>query len=131
MSFIWSPQKKFSTWRQLWVALATAQKELGLPITDEQISEMKQHVNDIDFDLASKKEKEFRHDVMAHIHTFGEKCPKAKPIIHLGATSCFVGDNTDIILMRESLELVKKNLLKLISLLRDASLKYKDIPTLG
>ncbi|MBQ4382698.1 MAG: adenylosuccinate lyase, partial [Oscillospiraceae bacterium] len=101
MQYIFSPDFKFSTWRRLWIALAESERELGLNITREQIDEMKAHVEDIDYDLAAKYEKKLRHDVMAHVHTFGEACPKAKPIIHLGATSCYVGDNTDIIQMKE------------------------------
>ena len=103
MQYVFSPDFKFGTWRKLWVALAEAEKELGIDITDEQIEEMKAHQTDIDYELAAKKESEVRHDVMAHVLTFGEACPKAKPIIHLGATSCYVGDNTDIIQMREGL----------------------------
>ena len=104
MQYVFSPDFKFGTWRKLWIALAEAEKELGIDITDEQIDEMKAHVDDIDYDMAAQKEKEVRHDVMAHVLTFGEACPKAKPIIHLGATSCFVGDNTDIVQMREGSE---------------------------
>ncbi|MCD6435490.1 MAG: adenylosuccinate lyase, partial [Clostridiales bacterium] len=128
---IFSPNYKFSTWRKLWVALAESEKDLGLNISDEQIQEMKDHIYDIDYDIASMYEKKFRHDVMAHIHTYGEVCPNAKPIIHLGATSAFVGDNTDIIQMREGLYLVRKKLVYLISKLKEFSLEYKDLPTLG
>lgn len=131
MSHIWSPEKKFSTWRLLWIALAEAEKELGLDITQEQIDEMKEHVHDIDWELAEKKEAEFRHDVMAHVHAFGTKCPKAMPIIHLGATSCFVGDNTDLIQMKDSLVLVRSKLLSVIRIMRDFSVKYKSLATLG
>ena len=106
MIALWSPQKKFSTWRRCWVALAEAEQELGLPITDEQLDEMRAHVDDIDFEAARKFEEELRHDVMAHIHAYGAVAPRAKPIIHLGATSCYVGDNTDLILIREGLELL-------------------------
>lgn len=131
MKKLFSPQTKFSYWRKLWIALAESEKELGLDITDEQIAEMKAHVDDIDFDRAKKYESELRHDVMAHIRTFGDACPKARGIIHLGATSCFVGDNTDVILMREGLRLVKKLLLKCISVLADFAEKYKSQPTLS
>ena len=131
MQYIFSPDKKFSTWRKLWVALARAEMELGLPVTQEQIQEMEAHLTDIDYDLAAQKEKELRHDVMAHIHTFGTLCPKAMPIIHLGATSCYVGDNTDVIIMREGLELVRDKLVQVLSNLSQFALKYKALPTLG
>ncbi|WP_312698982.1 adenylosuccinate lyase [Sedimentibacter sp.] len=131
MLYIFSDEKKFSTWRKLWVALAEAEKELGLSITDEQIKEMKANIYNIDYDLAAQKEKEFRHDVMAHVHTFGTCCPSAMPIIHLGATSMYVVDNTDAILMKEALVLLKKKLVNLIKSLSDFCLKYKDLPTLG
>ena len=131
MSYLWSPTKKFSTWRKLWIALAESEKDLGLDITAEQIAEMKEHIMDIDFELADQKETEFRHDVMAHVHTFGTAAPKAMPIIHLGATSCYVGDNTDIIQMKESLILVRSKLVKLMSVLKGFSQKYADMPCLG
>ncbi len=131
MSYIFSDEKKFSTWRKLWVALAKSEKELGLNISDEQIEELENNVFNIDFDMAAQKEKEFRHDVMAHVHTYGAQCPHAKPIIHLGATSAFVGDNTDIIQMREALELVKIKLINLMSELAKFAIKYKGLPTLG
>lgn len=131
MSYVWSPAKKFSTWRRMWLALAEVEQELGLAITTEQIEEMRAHLDDIDFDLAAKKESEFRHDVMAHVHTFGVAAPKAMPIIHLGATSCYVGDNTDLIQMKESLLLVRKKLVKLLDLLKVFAIKFKDMPTLG
>ncbi len=131
MQYIFSPDKKFSTWRKLWVALARAEMELGLPVTQEQIQEMEAHLTDIDYDLTAQKEKELRHDVMAHIHTFGTLCPKAMPIIHLGATSCYVGDNTDVIIMREGLELVRDKLVRVLSNLSQFALKYKALPTLG
>ena len=108
MQYIFSPDKKFSTWRRLWVALARAEMELGLPVTREQVEELEAHVEDIDYDKAAQWEKKLRHDVMAHVHTYGELCPKAMPIIHLGATSCYVGDNTDVIVMREGLELIRR-----------------------
>jgi adenylosuccinate lyase len=131
MSYIWSPSKKFSTWRRLWLALAESEQKLGLNITDEQISEMKDHLNDIDFDLAEQKEAEFRHDVMAHVHTFGVACPKAMPIIHLGATSCYVGDNTDIIQMKDSLVLIRSKMVSLLAIMKNFALKYHNEPTLG
>ncbi len=131
MSYVFSDNKKFSTWRKLWVALAEAEQELGLNITDEQINEMKNNLHNIDYVLAAQKEKEFRHDVMAHVHTFGTACPKAMPIIHLGATSAYVGDNTDVIIMREALLIIKNKLLNLMNVLSQFCLKYKDIPTLG
>ena len=131
MSYNWSPQRKHSTWRRLWVALATAEKELGLDITDEQIDEMKAHLDDIDFEAAAAKEKELRHDVMSHIHIFGELCPKAMPIIHLGATSCYVTDNTELIQMREGLRILRGKMLTLIRVLSGIIEKYRDLPTLG
>lgn len=131
MQFVFSPDFKFSTWRKLWVALAESEKELGLAITDEQISEMKAHTKDIDYDREAEYEKKLRHDVMAHLHTFAELCPKAKPIIHLGATSCYVGDNTDIIQMKEGLLQIKRLLVNAISVLTDFAEKNKDVPTLA
>ncbi len=131
MSYIFSDENKFSNWRKLWVALAESQKELGLDITDEQIKELKENIFNIDFELAAKKEKEFRHDVMAHVHTYGTQCQKAMPIIHLGATSAYVGDNTDIILLKEASLLIKKKLAKLMKVISDFALEYSDTPTLG
>lgn len=131
MKYLFSPDKKFKTWRKLWIALAKAEKELGLPITDEQIAELEAHKDDIDYDMAAKREKEVRHDVMAHVYTYGQKCPKAKGIIHLGATSCYVGDNTDIIVMKEALQLVKDKLVNVIALLSQFAETYKGLPTLG
>ncbi len=131
MQYIFSPDKKFSTWRRLWVALARAEMELGLPVTQEQVDELSAHITDIDYDLAAKKERELRHDVMAHIHTYGAKCPQAMPIIHLGATSCYVGDNTDIIIMREALVLVRDKLVRVLDALARFADKYKSLPTLG
>lgn len=128
---IFSPLNKFSNWRKLWIALAECEKELGLNITDEQVEEMKAHVYDIDFVRAAAIEKEVRHDVMAHVHAFGEQCPKAMPIIHLGATSAYVGDNTDLIVMREALELTKEKLAILIDKLASFADEYKHVPTLG
>ncbi|MGI6728132.1 MAG: adenylosuccinate lyase [Anaerovoracaceae bacterium] len=131
MKYLFSADKKFSTWRRLWVALAESQQELGLPITDTQINELKAHIDDINYEIAEVKEKEVRHDVMAHVYAYGEQCPQAKPIIHLGATSCYVGDNTDIIIMYEGLTLIRKKLINCIKLLSDFALQYKDMPTLG
>ncbi len=131
MSYNWSPQRKHSTWRRLWLALAESEKELGLPITDQQLEQMRAHLDDIDFEAAAKKEAELRHDVMSHIHVFGALCPDARPIIHLGATSCFVTDNTELIQMRDGLKIILGKLLKVIAILADVAEKYKDMPTLG
>ncbi|MBU5488701.1 adenylosuccinate lyase [Clostridium sp. MSJ-8] len=131
MSHIFSDDKKFSTWRKLWVALAECEKELGLNITDEQIAELKAHIYDINYDDAAKREKEVRHDVMSHVYAYGLQCPKAKGIIHLGATSCYVGDNTDVIIMKEALLLVKKKIVTVLDRLSKFALQYKDLPTLG
>lgn len=131
MQYIFSPDKKFSTWRRLWIALARAEMELGLPVTQDQIDQMEAHINDINYELAAKKERELRHDVMAHIHAFGAQCPKAMPIIHLGATSCYVGDNTDIIIMREGLVLIRNKLVRVLHALAEFADKYKALPTLG
>ena len=131
MSYIWSPAKKFSTWRKLWIALATAEKELGLDITDEQIEEMKAHIYDINNERAAEKEKLLRHDVMAHIHAWGEQVPKAMPIIHLGATSCYVGDNTDLIQIKESMKIIREKLVACIDSLAKFADKYKAMATLG
>lgn len=131
MQHIFSPDFKFSTWRKLWIALAQSEQELGINISDEQIEEMQAHVYDIDYDFAKAREKETRHDVMAHVLTFGQACPKAKPIIHLGATSCYVGDNTDIIQMREGLMQIKKLLVTCIKATRDFADKNKSIATLA
>ena len=131
MQYIFSPDKKFSTWRRLWIALARAEMELGLPVTQEQIDEMEAHLTDIDYDSAAQWERKLRHDVMAHIHAWGEQCPKAMPIIHLGATSCYVGDNTDVILMREALELVRDKLVRVLHALSVFANQYKALPTLG
>lgn len=128
---IFSPNNKFSNWRKLWVALAEAEQELGLNITDAQIAELKENINDIDYDLAATYEKKFRHDVMAHVHTYGDKCPSAKGIIHLGATSAYVGDNTDLIVMREGLWLIREKLAILIDKLATFAEETKDIPCLG
>lgn len=126
-----SPDKKFSTWRKLWVALAEAEKELGLNIADEQIEEMKANIYNIDYELAAKKEAEFRHDVMAHVHTFGTQAPKAMPIIHLGATSAYVGDNTDLIQIKDGLDIIKTKLVNVISEMSKFAMANKDLPTLG
>ena len=131
MQYIFSPDMKFRTWRKLWIALAETEKELGLPITDEQIEELKAHAEDINYDVAKAREKEVRHDVMSHVYAYGVQCPKAKGIIHLGATSCYVGDNTDIIVMREALKLVRKRLVNVIAELADFAEKYKAQPTLA
>ena len=131
MQYIFSPDKKFKTWRKLWIALAETEKELGLDITQEQIDELKAHAEDINYDVAKEREKLVRHDVMSHVYAYGVQCPKAKGIIHLGATSCYVGDNTDIIVMTEALKLVKKKLVNVIAELSAFADKYKDQPTLA
>nr|WP_296474329.1 adenylosuccinate lyase [uncultured Acetatifactor sp.] len=137
MQYIFSPDMKFSTWRRLWIALAETEKELGLSqdgrpvITDEQIAEMKAHVDDINYDVAKAREREVRHDVMSHVYAYGQQCPKAAGIIHLGATSCYVGDNTDIIVMREGLRLLKKKLVNVIKELADFAEEHKAQPTLA
>ena len=131
MQYIFSPDKKFRTWRRLWIALAETEKELGLPITDEQIAELKEHADDINYDVAKAREKVVRHDVMSHVYAYGQQCPKAKGIIHLGATSCYVGDNTDIILMSEALEIVRKKLVNVIAELAKFADEYKELPTLA
>ncbi len=131
MNKLWSSDTKYSTWRKLWIALAKTEQELGINITDEQIKEMEENVNNIDYDIVSAREKECRHDVMAHVYEFGTKCPHAKPIIHLGATSCFVTDNTDIILMTEGLKLIKQKLLVVINNLKEFALKNKGVTCLG
>ena len=131
MQYIFSPDKKFRTWRRLWIALAETEKELGLPITQEQIDELKAHADDINYDVAKAREKEVRHDVMSHVYAYGVQCPKAKGIIHLGATSCYVGDNTDIIVMTEALRLVRKKLINVIAELAKFADQYKALPTLA
>ena len=131
MQYIFSPDKKFRTWRKLWIALAETEKELGLNITDEQIEELKAHADDINYDVAKEREKVVRHDVMSHVYAYGVQCPKAKGIIHLGATSCYVGDNTDIILMADALKLVRKKLINVIAELADFAEKQKAQPTLA
>ena len=131
MLYLFSPDKKFTTWRRLWIALARAEMKLGLPITQAQIDEMEQHKDEIDYEAAARYERQLRHDVMAHIHAYGDLCPTAMPIIHLGATSCFVGDNTDVILMREGLELLRGKLVNLIDRLTKFAMEYRAMPTLG
>ena len=131
MLYNFSPNNKFRNWRKLWIALAEIEKDLGLEITDEQISQLKENAENIDYEKAEKYEKKFRHDVMAHVHTYGDAAPLAKGIIHLGATSAFVGDNTDLIQIRDGLLLIRKQLVNVIKNLSDFALKYKDLPTLG
>ncbi|XP_017763212.1 PREDICTED: adenylosuccinate lyase isoform X1 [Eufriesea mexicana] len=131
MRYNFSEQHKFSTWRKLWIYLAKAQMELGLSITPEQISEMEAHVNDIDFEAAAREEKATRHDVMAHVHVFGNQCPKAAPIIHLGTTSCYVGDNTDLIILREGFDILLPKLANVLSRLTKFAMEHRDLPTLG
>ncbi|QAT49708.1 adenylosuccinate lyase [Caproiciproducens sp. NJN-50] len=131
MSYLFSPDKKFRTWRRLWIALAQAEKELGLNITQEQIDEMTAHQDDINYKVAEERERIVRHDVMSHVYAFGQQCPKAEPIIHLGATSCYVGDNTDLIVMTEALRLVRNKLVGTVRVLSKFALEYKDLPTLA
>ena len=131
MQYIFSPDMKFKTWRKLWIALAESEMELGLNITQEQIDELKEHAEDINYDVAKEREKIVRHDVMSHVYAYGVQCPKAKGIIHLGATSCYVGDNTDIIVMTEALKLVRKKLINVINELAKFADKYKSQPTLA
>ena len=131
MATLWGDQRKFSTWRRLWVALAEAEAELGLPVSKEQIAELRAHTDDIDFAAAQQYERKLRHDVMAHVHTYGDVCPTARPIIHLGATSCYVTDNTDLILIRESLQMVAKRLAAVIIALAEFAKQYRDLPTLS
>ena len=131
MSAIFSPAMKFTTWRKLWLALATSEQELGLDITDEQLQQMKDNLYNIDFDKANEFEAKFRHDVMGHVHAYGEAAPKAMPIIHLGATSCYVGDNTDLVQLKEALKLVQQKLVQTLSVLADFAANYRDLPTLG
>ena len=131
MQYIFSPEKKFRTWRKLWIALAETEKELGLPITQEQIDELKQHQDEINFEVAKEREKLVRHDVMSHVYAYGAQCPQAKGIIHLGATSCYVGDNTDIIIMAEALKLVRRKLINVLNEMAVFADKYKAQPTLA
>lgn len=131
MQYLFSPDMKFTTWRRLWIALAEAEQREGLDITDEQIAQMKAHVDDVDYEAAAAYEKKLRHDVMAHIHAWGDQIPEARPIIHLGATSCYVGDNTDMIIMKKALALVRGKLLRVIENLRNFSVEYKSMPALA
>ena len=131
MQYIFSPEMKFKTWRQLWIALAKTERELGLDITEEQIAQLEAHKDDINFETAKEREKLVRHDVMSHVYAYGVQCPKAKGIIHLGATSCYVGDNTDIIIMDKALKLVRAKLVNVIDELAKFADTYKDLPTLA
>ncbi|MBT3890894.1 MAG: adenylosuccinate lyase, partial [Planctomycetaceae bacterium] len=131
MAELFSPQRKFSTWRRIWIALAQAQQELGLGVTTEQIAQLQEHVDSIDFDTARQYEKKLRHDVMAHVHAYGDVCPDARPIIHLGATSCFVTDNTDLIILREALVAVRSRLAAVIDQLGTFAAKTQNLATLG
>ena len=126
-----SDRKKFRTWHRLWLALAEVQRELGLEISAEQVAELREHLDDIDLERAAHYERELRHDVMAHIHAWGERCPKARPILHLGATSCFVGDNTDLVVLRDGLSIVRRELVAVVRLLREFALEWRELPTLG
>src|SRR5215510_5584883 len=130
MATLWGDQRKFTTWRRLWVALAEAEAELGLPVSQEQIAELRAHTDDIDFAAAQQYERKLRHDVMAHVHTYGDICPSARPIIHLGATSCYVTDNTDLILMREALGFVLTRLVSVIDQLATFAAQYRALPCL-
>lgn len=131
MLWLFSPDMRYQTWRRLWIALAEAEHELGLPITQKQIDQLKEHIEDIDYDVVSEKEKQIRHDVMAHVYAYGVKCPDAKGIIHLGATSCYVTDNADLYIIRKALLLIRKKILLVMKKLSDFAIKYKDLPTLG
>lgn len=131
MQYIFSADKKFTTWRRLWVTLARAEMKLGLPVTEAQVKQLEENINNIDYDMAAAREKEVRHDVMAHVYTYGQACPDAKGIIHLGATSCYVGDNTDVIIMRDALQVIRRKLINVIAQLSDFAMKYKDMPALA
>ena len=131
MKYLFSPDMKFRTWRKLWIALAESEMELGLPVTQEQVDELKAHADDINYEVAEAREKVVRHDVMSHVYAYGQQCPKAAGIIHLGATSCYVGDNTDIIIMTEAMKVVRRKLVGVIRVLADFAEKYKDLPTLA
>lgn len=131
MQYIFSADKKFTTWRRLWVALARAEMKLGLPVTEAQVKQLEENIDNIDYDMAAAREKEVRHDVMAHVYTYGQVCPDAKGIIHLGATSCYVGDNTDVIIMRDALQVIRRKLINVIAQLSDFAMKYKDMPALA
>ena len=131
MQYIFSADKKFTTWRRLWVALARAEMKLGLPVTEAQVKQLEENIDNINYDMAAAREKEVRHDVMAHVYTYGQACPDAKGIIHLGATSCYVGDNTDVIIMRDALQVIRRKLINVIAQLSDFAMKYKDMPALA
>ncbi len=131
MQYLFSPEKKFRTWRKLWIALAESERELGLDITEEQILQLKENSENINYDTARERERIVRHDVMAHVYAYGQQCPDAKGIIHLGATSCYVGDNTDLLIMTEALRLLRSKLINVVEKLKDFALKHKDLPTLG
>ncbi|MBQ5311464.1 MAG: adenylosuccinate lyase, partial [Oscillospiraceae bacterium] len=131
MQYLFSADKKFTTWRKLWVALARAEMKLGLPVTQSQVDELEANIDNIDYECAAEREKQVRHDVMAHVYTYGKACPDAAGIIHLGATSCYVGDNTDVIIMRDALEVVRKKLITVVSQLADFAKQYKDMPALA
>ncbi len=131
MQYIFSADKKFTTWRKLWVALARAEMKLGLPVTEAQVKQLEEHINDIDYDMAAAREKEVRHDVMAHVYTYGKACPDAAGIIHLGATSCYVGDNTDVIIMRDALNVVRRKLINVMNNLAKFAREYKDMPCMA
>ncbi|MGN0492770.1 MAG: lyase family protein, partial [Acutalibacteraceae bacterium] len=131
MQQVFSENFKFRTWRRLWIALARAEKQLGLDITDEQITEMEAHKDDINYEVAEEREKQVRHDVMSHVYAFGKQCPKAEPIIHLGATSCYVGDNTDVIILREASKIVQKKAAQVLKNLSRFALEYKSLPCLA
>ncbi len=131
MQYLFSADKKFTTWRKLWVALARAEMKLGLPITQEQVEELEANVDNINYAEAEQREREVRHDVMSHVYAYGLQCPHAKGIIHLGATSCYVGDNTDVIIMRDALQVVRRKLLNVIALLAKFADTYKDMPALA
>lgn len=131
MQYVFSADKKFSTWRKLWVALARAEMKLGLPVTEAQVKQLEEHIGDIDYDMAAKREKEVRHDVMAHVYTYGQACPDAAGIIHLGATSCYVGDNTDVIIMRDGLKIIRRKLINVMNNLAKFADQYKDMPCMA
>lgn len=131
MQYVFSADKKFTTWRKLWVALARAEMKLGLPVTQKQVEELEAHIDDIDYKAAEEREKLVRHDVMSHVYAYGLACPEAKGIIHLGATSCYVGDNTDVIVMRDALQIVRRKLINVLAQLSGFSVKYKDMPCLA
>ena len=131
MKYLFSPDMKFKTWRRLWIALAESEMELGLPVTQEQVDELKAHADEINYEVAEERERLVRHDVMSHVYAYGQQCPKAAGIIHLGATSCYVGDNTDIIIMTEAMKIVQKKLVNVIRVLAKFADEYKNLPTLA